>query len=408
MFLQGFQVGDQVYVKSRRRQGTVVAQSTIGGQLYYCIDLGTGSSVTVDESDLEPDRSPLKRLAIGEYGHPYDFDLMTQATSLYFAYRYEGLSCLSNSRLEPKPYQIFVAHRVLQDLHPRYILADEVGLGKTIEAGLILKELKARGLAEKVLIVVPASLRKQWEDELETKFNERFYVYDSSTIKENLNRNPRQNPWARDPYIITSLQFARQQTSQANPPTGPKQRDKAQPNRWIDQVDWDLVIFDEAHHLRRYLKGTKLPSGSETTKSYRLGQTLAEQTTSLLLLTATPLQVSKYDPFSLIELIDSGLFLSYDEFARYISLEWKSIIAFAKYLDDAVRLLKGFDNDQCSERSLEIVRKGLSYFQKGLQELKNAGLEKDLLNDLVEYIAKIDAADRQDDRQMSAGLLALP
>lgn len=315
-----FQSGEQVYSPGRRRRGEVVGQSLIDGEWYYRVDFGTGATVTLGPRELEPAFAPLARLAAGDYGYASDFDSMAQATALFFAYRYERLSCLSNSRLDPKPYQIFVAHRVLQDLHPRYLLADEVGLGKTIEAGLILKELRARGLAERVLIVVPASLCEQWQGEMAVKFNEEFHIYDGGTIRENLRRNEFANPWERDNNIITSLQFARRQhVRQADQSTNRRRDGKAQAKRWIDEVDWDLVIFDEAHHLRRKLRGSSLDAGQEITESYWLGQALAERAKSLLLLTATPLQLSRYETYSLVELLDSSLFPSYSEFEESMS-----------------------------------------------------------------------------------------
>ncbi len=352
-----FRVDERVYSIGYRRHGRVVAHTPIGGECYYRVDLGTGVPVTLSERDLQPARSPLDRLAAGDCGYASDFNLLTQATALSFAYRYEGLSCLSNSRLDPKPYQIFVAHRVLQDLYPRYLLADEVGLGKTIEAGLILKELKARGLAERVLIVVPASLCEQWQGELATKFNEQFHIYNSGTVRENLRRNPRSNPWERDSYIITSLQFARQQTSQLNRPTNGRQRDEAQANHWIDEVDWDLVIFDEAHHLRRYLKGRNLDSSHEITKSYQLGQALASQAKSLLLVTATPLQLSRYETYSLVELLDPSLFSSYDNFVNHMSLNWNPLFEVAE-------LLRKHDFDKHQEEMLSLLIPGLRQFQR--------------------------------------------
>ena len=326
MALSKFQYADRVYSKSRQRHGKIVAPIPIGGKWHYRVDLGTESVVTLPEDDLEVVRTLLDRLADGDFGYASDFDLLSRATTLSFAYHYGGLSCLSNSRLDPKPYQIFVAHRALQDVHPRYLLADEVGLGKTIEAGLILKELEARGLGEKILIVVPASLRDQWRGEMAIKFNEQFQIYDGGTIRENLKRDPNANPWERDNQIITSLQYARQQTTEANQPTGRKRGHQVQSSRWIDEVDWDVVIFDEAHHLRRYLKGSTLNSGREITRSYRLGQALAERTKSLLLLTATPLQLSQYDTYSLIELLDPSLFPSFESFIEYMSAEgWQAI-----------------------------------------------------------------------------------
>lgn len=326
MTVPRYRIGDQVFASSYGRRGRVVGLgSSIGGAQYYRVDLGESSPILVRERDLVPARSPLISLANHDYGEPDDFDLLTRAVALNFAYRYEGWSCLSNARLDPKPYQVFVAHRVLQDLYPRYILADEVGLGKTIEAGLILKELKARGLANRILIITPASIREQWQGELSAKFNERFFIYDRLTIKENLRRQPRRNPWAIDDHIITSKDFARGQISDG---------DQDRRGWWLDDLDWDLVIIDEAHHLRRRLVGRK----TENTKLYRLGQTLAEKTNSLLLLTATPMQLSTYEAFSLIELVNGNLFASYEEFERLrlngSGAQWKVVTDALEFLGD--------------------------------------------------------------------------
>ncbi len=379
-----FQTGEQVYSRSRQRQGRIVAPLSIGNQWHYRVDLGTGTTILLGERDLEPTRSPLDRLTVGDYGYASDFDLLTRATALSFAYQYEGLSCLSNSRLDPKPYQVFVAHRTLQDLYPRYLLADEVGLGKTIEAGLILKELKARGLAERVLIVVPASLREQWKGEMEVKFNERFHIYDSGTIRENLRRSPNRNPWEADSQVIVSLQFARQRTSQANQPAGRRRRDDEQENRWIDEVDWDLVIFDEAHHLRRYLRGSKLNSDREVTKSYRLGQALAERTKSLLLLTATPLQLSRYETYSLIELLDTSLFSSYSEFLDSMSLT-SALIRVNQLLRDP---------QQDSSENSGLYADAFWQILIALDEFRDHGHESEFWHGLIDSCLQVSSSDK--------------
>jgi SNF2 family DNA or RNA helicase len=106
-------------------------------------------------------KDPAERLAAGELGHMEPYALRLQALYLKHAYRYDPLTGLSSARIEPQLHQVFVAHRVTQKLQPRMILADEVGLGKTIEAGLIIKELRARELISRVLIIVPTSLQLQ-------------------------------------------------------------------------------------------------------------------------------------------------------------------------------------------------------------------------------------------------------
>src|SRR4051812_39438989 len=126
-------------------------------------------TVTVHEDDLEAaPSSPAELLAEGTLQDSTAHYLRYLATCLGHAYRYDPLAGLSNARIEPEPHQVYVAHRVTNKLRPRMILADEVGLGKTIEAGLILKELRARQVVERVLIVTPASLTRQWHSELKS------------------------------------------------------------------------------------------------------------------------------------------------------------------------------------------------------------------------------------------------
>ncbi|MHB1593333.1 MAG: DEAD/DEAH box helicase [Streptosporangiaceae bacterium] len=172
-------------------------------------------------------------------------------------------------------------------MQPRMILADEVGLGKTIEAGLIIKELRARELVNRVLIVVPASLTLQWQSELKLKFNEDFEVIDGAAAQY-LGRSGA-NPWMARPNVICSLPFA----------SSPKRAEQ------IVEAEWDLVIFDEAHRVRRTGTGG---GKSRSTLAYRLADELKEMVNGLLLLTATPMQVHPFELYSLIELVEPGLF----------------------------------------------------------------------------------------------------
>src|SRR5260370_12983090 len=175
------------------------------------------------------------------------------------------------------------------------ILADEVGLGKTIEAALIVKELLARQTISRILVICPANLVLQWRQELATKFNELFEIVDSSGLRF-LGRDGG-NAWLKRDKVICSIQFASNE-------------------RVADQLieaPWDLVIFDEAHRVRRWRQsGTKV----KTTQAYRLADELKELTNGLLLLTATPMQLHSYELFSLIELVEPGLFKSFDEYEQ--------------------------------------------------------------------------------------------
>jgi SNF2 family DNA or RNA helicase len=146
---------------------------------------------------------------------------------------------LSNARVDPQLHQVSVALRALEKPKPRLILADEVGLGKTIEAGLILKELRARMGSDlgRVLIMVPASLVNQWRFELRSKFNETFTLFDGPEVARIKGERPKENAWETEPNIICSLQLARMKRYAAD----------------IAAVPWDVVIVDEAHHARRTL-----------------------------------------------------------------------------------------------------------------------------------------------------------
>lgn len=189
---------------------------------------------------LRPLWKPLELLSEPHTVYPYEGWLQRERFRLLDAFRNDMALGLSNSRVEPQLHQVSVALRALEKSQPRLILADEVGLGKTIEAGLILKELRARmGVdLERVLIVVPAGLVTQWKFELRTKFNEHFLFHDSAEISRIKNDHPNQNPWAVEPNVLCSLHLARLDPHAEQ----------------IAAAPWDLVIVDEAHHARRQLR----------------------------------------------------------------------------------------------------------------------------------------------------------
>src|SRR5579883_973905 len=291
-----FKPGDGVRWRGRGIEGTVRRVQNLAGGIHYAVDFGAGRIQLVRQEDLEPPRpGPLQNLLEGYLEDAVDFGLRFQALRLTYAYASGGAVCLSNSRLEPQAHQVFVAHRAVQQLYPRVLLADEVGLGKTIEAGLILKELRARGLIRRALIITPANLVNQWCFELRSKFNEIFVPYSRARLNDLLGRQPDANPWEVEPNVICSRQLLARQPIDEH----------------ITRVDWDIAIVDEAHHVRRSRIGTKV----ETTLAYQLAQRL--KTHALLLLTATPMQISEFEFYSLIELLDPALFPTYEDFHTY-------------------------------------------------------------------------------------------
>jgi len=278
------------------------------GQISYEVLYPNGKLEQIDEYEIiSKYETPIKRIIYSQKLDSFQKFLIKYWANLFYSYytSYQ-VKCITNSRLSLMPHQINVAHRLSEEYFPRVILADEVGLGKTIEAGIFIKEMMARNLAERILIIVPATLVKQWQFEMQNKFNIAFEVYDGKKVKElsKIGNNKvvdfLQNPFYYDNLIICSLQFARNRSY----------------NELLSQISWDIVIFDEAHHLRRYLINTTTGNYRETL-NYELARKLSISTESLLLLSATPLQLHSFELYSLIELIQIEAFDNFSDFEHF-------------------------------------------------------------------------------------------
>jgi len=210
-----------------------------------------------------------------------------EATRFKYASLFDPLLAMNVSKIDPLPFQIEAVYGyVLKQPHIRFLIADDPGAGKTIMAGLILKELKLRNLAKRVLIVVPGHLKDQWRRELKEKFDEKFVVLDRNTF----NAHYGENPWEKNDQVITSIDFAKQEEILAS----------------LSSVHWDLVVVDEAHKMSAYKYGTKIAR----TQRYKLGEVLSRTSNHLVFLTATP---HKGDPenFRLfLDLLMPGFFSS--------------------------------------------------------------------------------------------------
>jgi superfamily II DNA or RNA helicase len=186
------------------------------------------------------------------------------------AMRHEGITTLPQLRRKIKilPHQVKAAIKVLNQLQGRAILADEVGLGKTIEAGIVMKELIARGKAKSILILTPASLAAQWQGELWDKFGERFVKHDDDDFRG----------FSKHDRVVASIDTAK----------------SAQHYPDIIAREWDLVIIDEAHYLK-----------NKKTQRYSLADDITAR--HALMLTATPIQNNLIELYNLINLIKPGL-----------------------------------------------------------------------------------------------------
>ena len=232
--------------------------------------------VTLTSADLAD-------LSIADATWPYDGDgsllkLGLQGYSLGIAHEFDPYFGLSISRVDPLPHQLEAVYEYFMKLPSvRFLLADDAGAGKTIMAGLLLRELKLRGLAERILVVCPANLAFQWQRELKEKFDQQFLVLKGGDIRDQFGVNQ----WLSQKQVITSLDLAK--------------REDILPG--LRQVRWDLVIVDEAH---------RMSASDETHKSqrYRLGELLRDSADNLLLLTATPHKGDPHNFTLFLQLLD--------------------------------------------------------------------------------------------------------
>jgi ATP-dependent helicase HepA len=297
--------GEHVRVLTSGSVGVVSGIREHDGIALYQVSLPGGQTPTVMEDGLRPATitDPIARLRAGELHSTRSTNLRVAATRLLFAYRHAELSTLGNSRVEMKPHQIGVVHRVAESYPHRFILADEVGLGKTIEAGLLIRELRARGVADRVLVLAPSGLVGQWQHELKTKFNLAFSLYNGDSVRWLKAEHPSENIWTVRDAVIASTSYASWDEDRRHDIAG---------------AGWDMVIIDEAHHARRTFEGKGKYS---STKLYRLAQALADpdlaRAQSMLLLTATPMQLHRFELYSLIELLDPAMFPTFEDFDQH-------------------------------------------------------------------------------------------
>jgi len=230
----------------------------------------------------------LAHLTASPETEPFDgdaarFRLGVEAKRLALAHEYDPYFTLSIARVDPLPHQLEAVYDYFLRLpRIRFLLADDPGAGKTIMAGLLLKELKIRGLVKRTLIITPANLSFQWQRELKEKFREQFEVVRSDVLRANYGMNP----WQERHQVVTSISWVSRVEDA---------RDSLLRSRW------DLIIVDEAHKMAAY-------SADKKTLAYKLGEALSGMTDHYLLMTATP---HKGDPVNFclfLELLDRDVY----------------------------------------------------------------------------------------------------
>ena len=246
---------------------------------------------------------PIDRVRTKRFGTTRDFNLKSVAADYWTTHLHNELVCLAHSRVDLQAHQVSVVHRVITRYPHRFMLCDEVGLGKTIEAAMVVKELRARKAASRVLILVPSGLTRQWQYELKTKFNETFAIYNTGTLRY-LKDNGASDPWMANDSIIASHGWAS---------WSPERR------KQIADVPWDMVIVDEAHHARARRQGNR----TNRTLLFRLVTDLVARPESArraaLFLTASPMQLDTSELYSLCEMLDPVLFASLGDFNKHLN-----------------------------------------------------------------------------------------
>lgn len=284
-----FSVGDRIE-DQEGRQLTVIEVRERHRLLTYVVSDADGMTVILPEERLN-DRLRLNRpedkLLSRRIEQDTWFDLRYRSWVHLAAAARATTAGFVGPRVSPIPHQLAIAAEVVGRYAPRVLLADEVGLGKTIEAGLILHKLLLGERVRRVLILVPQALLSQWLVEMLRRFNLRFALFDA----ERFAAADVENPFHAEQQVLCSLEFLTASPAAARAVLG---------------GEWDMLVVDEAHHLYWDEQGTSL--------EYDLVEALAEQTRTVLLLTATPEQLGRAGHFARLRLLDPNRFHDYDAF----------------------------------------------------------------------------------------------
>lgn len=284
-----FAVGDRVCGPDGAEFAVEAIEESAGLLVYR------GGTRRLPESDLRDTLrydKPENRLLAGHTDTWQDFDLRLESHQRRHAMYHSPVRGYVGGRAELIPHQLYIASEVAKRELPRVLLADEVGLGKTIEAGLILHRLLITGRIGRVLIVVPDALIHQWFIELLRRFSLSFRIYDFERCGPPAEDAENANPFLDEQLVLCGVKFLAENPLRAAQAV---------------QAGWDLLIVDEAHHLHW--------SEQAPSPEYQLVEALARTTPGLLLLTATPEQLGLESHFARLRLLDPN---RYPEFHRYV------------------------------------------------------------------------------------------
>ena len=272
---------------------TVHSVTEHDGVLTYEAISAEGERYHVPERELDHViqlSTPVDRLFSEQIDKNQWFELRHQLQTVSNHFQHSDLYGLSGSRTALLPHQLYIAHEVGKRYAPRVLLADEVGLGKTIEAGMILHQQLLRDQVQRVLVIVPETLQHQWLVEMLRRFNLAFTLLDRQRLEDEFEESAEHNPFLDSQWVISNLDVITDDMYQTLVLAG----------------DWDMLIVDEAHHL--------VWDPEQSQPAYQMIERLAENTSSVLLLTATPEQLGRESHFARLRLLDANRFDDYQTF----------------------------------------------------------------------------------------------
>lgn len=286
-----FKVGDLISTVENIELKVTVVEEQRGLLLYSGTD-HHDQTITISELELDAFvqlTTPQQRLLNGHFDKNSDFALRCATITHADRLQRSPARGLLGSRTSLLPHQVYIANEVGRRHAPRVLLADEVGLGKTIEAGMIVHQQLLTGRASRVLILVPASLQHQWLVEMLRRFNLHFALFDA----DRLAATEDENPFDTEQLVLCSLDLF---------------TDIPELQTLALAADWDLVVVDEAHHLQWSEQGAG--------EDYAFIEVLSRQSAGLLLLTATPEQIGQASHFARLRLLDPQRFHDLDSFQQ--------------------------------------------------------------------------------------------
>ncbi|WP_447827000.1 RNA polymerase-associated protein RapA [Aeromonas hydrophila] len=325
-----FNVGDQIASHEDWTMTVEEVQEKDGLLIYVGVRTDNDEPAALKEVFLNnfiKFNKPQDRLFAGQIDRMSRFTLRYEALINQHQRRRNPTRGLAGGRVSLIPHQLYIAHEVGHRYAPRVLLADEVGLGKTIEAGMIIHQQLLSGRAHRVLILLPETLQHQWLVEMLRRFNLHFSLFDEERCIEAF--ADAENPFETEQLVICSLDFLRK-----------KRRRFEQ----VLEAEWDLLVVDEAHHLEW--------SEEAPSRAYEMVEALAEQVPGVLLLTATPDQLGHQSHFARLRLLDPERFYDYEAFLAEEQ-------AYGQVASAAQELLDGETLSDEAKRILATQLKGL-------------------------------------------------